>query len=88
MSWVITFFGFYMFGERMVGSTWNEIVFKNQQSCIKYLVENKEYFERNVEEKFKDYRANGKTYVLEGYNLECDPLVIEADAPLILVKKS
>jgi len=88
MSWVITFYGFYMFGETMVSSSWNEMVFRDQQNCMKYLVENKEYFEDNVVEHFKDYEAKGRTYVLEGYNLECDPLVIEADAPLILVKKS
>lgn len=88
MSWVITFYGFYMFGETMVSSTWNEIVFRDQQTCMRYLVENKEYLEKNATEYFSDWKANGKTYVLEGYNLECDPLVIEADAPLILVEKS
>ena len=85
---VITFYGFYMFGEVAFSSTWNQIVFRDQQSCLKYLVENKEYISESATKYFKDYKVNGKTYVLEGYNLECDVFVTEADEALILAKKS
>tara|TARA_B100001250_G_scaffold192279_1_gene165293 strand:+ start:860 stop:1093 length:234 start_codon:yes stop_codon:yes gene_type:complete len=76
--YVITFFGFYVFGEVFYESSYTRKLFPSQESCLVYLIENRETVVHSALQEFGEFKANGKTYVLEGYNLECDVFTTDA----------
>lgn len=77
MTYQITFYAVYAWFTIGFASHYQQISFDNQGDCLLYLFEHKETLEQSAKEKYKELKVGDKTYVLEGFNIECDVVLQE-----------